>query len=141
MNEQQVTIIYHISPMSVPSQHCLFSAASTASAGGLQQLLIRLMLTQLPLMLLMASHLFSSSFMLVCPARVTFPTLSGLQVKQLGFLHSERESAFPFIRSSDLPDIYKNLLKLSSLSVLRVIVGVILRVEMASHAKCQTSDS
>ena len=40
MNEQQVTIIYHISSMSVPSQHCLFSAASTASAGGLQQLLI-----------------------------------------------------------------------------------------------------
>ena len=26
--------------MSVPSQHCLFCAASTASAGGLQQLLI-----------------------------------------------------------------------------------------------------
>ena len=58
------------------------------------------------------------------------------------FLHSERESAFPFILSSDLPDIYKIFLtKLNYLSVLRVIVGVILRVEMTSYTKCQTSDS
>ena len=127
-----MTIIYRISSMSVSSQHCLFSAARKASSGGLQQLLINAdanaasvdVMNGLTSQLLFHACLSClghvSLFLVYRYNSRAFYTLK----EKVHFLLFDHQIYQPYIK------IF--LTKLSYLSVLRVIVGVILRVEMTS---------